>query len=104
MFRHLLPIALLTIPLQVTAQSSSANASPGIVQLTYFGTAGWQISDDKTIILVDPSFPESTGRRRQAGAQAASSPETLADPTGGTISPCLTKRQSTRTSRRPISF
>ena len=30
--------------------------APAAVQLTYLGTAGWEITDGKTVILVDPFF------------------------------------------------
>ncbi len=36
------------------APQPPAAATPGQVTLTYLGTAGWQISDGATIILIDP--------------------------------------------------
>jgi hypothetical protein len=37
-----------------SAQQPLAAAKSAHVTLTYLGTAGWQISDDGTVILVDP--------------------------------------------------
>lgn len=39
----------------VPAAQNAAAQNPQVT-LTYFGTAGWQISDGKTVILVDPYF------------------------------------------------
>ncbi|HKW25004.1 MAG TPA: MBL fold metallo-hydrolase [Terriglobales bacterium] len=36
------------------AQQPPAATKPGQVTLTYLGTAGWQISDGTTVILIDP--------------------------------------------------
>lgn len=59
--RLLIPIALLTVPLRIAAQSSATPASTGPAQLTYFGAAGWQLSDDKTIVLIDPYISRING-------------------------------------------
>ncbi len=36
------------------ATVQSAGAQPSQINLTYFGTAGWQVSDGRTVILIDP--------------------------------------------------
>lgn len=36
------------VPVAITAAPQSG------IQLTYLGTAGWQISDGKTVVLIDP--------------------------------------------------
>jgi L-ascorbate metabolism protein UlaG (beta-lactamase superfamily) len=38
----------------VAAASPTATRPAGPVQLTYLGTAGWEISDGETVILIDP--------------------------------------------------
>jgi L-ascorbate metabolism protein UlaG (beta-lactamase superfamily) len=40
----------------VFALALAATASAAQLQLTYLGTAGWEITDGKTVILVDPYF------------------------------------------------
>ena len=53
--RTMIFAALLTCAagLQATAQSPAA-LKAGEVRLTYIGNAGWEITDGKTIVLVDP--------------------------------------------------
>ena len=38
----------------LAAQNSPTTASSNHVALTYMGTAGWEITDGKTVVLVDP--------------------------------------------------
>lgn len=59
--RLLISILLVTTPLRITAQSGPTPSSSGPVELRYFGTAGWQISDNKTTILVDPYISRING-------------------------------------------
>jgi len=47
---------LLVTVLAVAAAAHNAAAQKSQVALTYFGTAGWEISDGKTVIVVDPYF------------------------------------------------
>lgn len=51
-FLLLLLLSLFTT--RAAAQKTSAAAKPAQVTLTYLGTAGWQISDGATVILIDP--------------------------------------------------
>jgi hypothetical protein len=51
------------------ADSSVAGGQgrPSKVTLTYLGTAGWEITDGKSVILIDPifhAFPYSRALRR----------------------------------------
>ena len=70
--RLLIPIALLTVPLRITAQSSASPANTGPMQLTYFGAAGWQLSDDKTIVLIDPYISRINGPAPPGGGSGHS--------------------------------
>ena len=38
----------------ITALAASQSAPPSAVRLAYLGTAGWQITDGRTTVLVDP--------------------------------------------------
>jgi L-ascorbate metabolism protein UlaG (beta-lactamase superfamily) len=62
--------------ISVAAQNSPSAASSGRVTLTYMGTAGWEIADGDTVILLDPYLsriygPQPPGR--------APSPRALGD-------------------------
>ena len=46
-------VAIFISPL--AAQNSPTAASSNHVTLTYRGTAGWEIADGKTLVLVDPT-------------------------------------------------
>jgi len=39
----------------LAVQNSPTAASSNHVTLTYMGTAGWEIADGKTLVLVDPT-------------------------------------------------
>jgi L-ascorbate metabolism protein UlaG (beta-lactamase superfamily) len=43
------------------AQQTPGSAESGQVTLTYLGTAGWEISDGKTVILIDPYISRILG-------------------------------------------
>ena len=47
-------IAALALVLVSAPQLQSAPADSAQVQLKYLGTAGWEISDGKTVVLIDP--------------------------------------------------
>jgi hypothetical protein len=50
-----LPCVLVaTLVCPVVAQNSPGSEKSVRVTLTYMGTAAWEISDDKTVILIDP--------------------------------------------------
>lgn len=55
--RHLLALSLLCgISAQASAQAAPAPTAlnPGEIRLTYLGNAGWEITDGRTVVLVDP--------------------------------------------------
>ena len=52
-------LALLTTPFRLAAQLVTPGSGP--VELRYLGAAGWQISDPKIIILVDPYISRING-------------------------------------------
>lgn len=52
MMKHM--IACLSLCLLAVVAVPGLAAAQGSVQLTYLGTAGWEITDGKTVILVDP--------------------------------------------------
>lgn len=64
----LLAIALLTVPLPLNAQSAPPN--PGPLELTYLGAAGWQISDSKTVVLLDPYISRINGPAPPSGGSS----------------------------------
>jgi hypothetical protein len=41
-------------PADLYGQSSIATLGPPALRLTYFGAAGWEITDGETVVLVDP--------------------------------------------------
>jgi hypothetical protein len=47
-------VAIITRLAFVAACLATAEASPEHVQLKYLGTAGWEISDGRTVVLIDP--------------------------------------------------
>jgi L-ascorbate metabolism protein UlaG (beta-lactamase superfamily) len=52
-----MPRRLRTLTLLITAASAwpvLAESEPGGVRLKYLGTAGWEITDGRTVVLVDP--------------------------------------------------
>jgi L-ascorbate metabolism protein UlaG (beta-lactamase superfamily) len=51
-------LALLLLLLAATGLSAAKAASRRPIHITYLGNAGWQISDGKTVILVDPYISE----------------------------------------------
>ena len=58
-------------PCLLSAIAFSALASQGQVKLSYLGTAGWEITDGKTVVLVDPYL----SRLKMATPGAPASPE-----------------------------
>jgi hypothetical protein len=68
-----------------------AQSERAVVQLTYLGTAGWEITDGRTVVLVDPYL----SRLRRV------TPNDTVDPTDNR--PLLTTRPSLNPTRRPTS-
>ncbi|MBX9928139.1 MAG: MBL fold metallo-hydrolase [Gemmatimonadaceae bacterium] len=75
--RSLLRLALSALSLLVasdtSAQGTGAAASPlaaGAIRLTYLGNAGWEITDGKRVVLVDP-FLTQFRRWRPGGTEVA---------------------------------
>jgi len=62
--RALIGLSCTTLMLHALAQSPAAK---GPVTLTYLGTAGWQINDDKTVILLDPYISRINGPAPPSG-------------------------------------
>ena len=57
MNRHIFVVALLAMSAGVAAATHpNANAQPSGLRMTYFGAAGWEITDGRTVVLVDPYF------------------------------------------------
>ncbi len=55
------------------AQNSIADEKNGHVILTYLGTAGWEISDGNTVILLDPYLSRINGPSPKGAGSAGSS-------------------------------
>ena len=69
----LVSFALAAVVCPSVAQNTSNTAKSGQVILTWFGTAGWEISDGTTIILIDPYLSRINGPR-PPGAGSAGTP------------------------------
>lgn len=63
-------IALLAVAGPVLAQTAPAPLRPGEIRLTYLGNAGWEITDGRRVVLVDP-FLTQFRRWRPGGADVA---------------------------------
>jgi L-ascorbate metabolism protein UlaG (beta-lactamase superfamily) len=48
--------AAVAIAIMLTIQFCWASTEAGSTKLTYLGTAGWEITDGKTVILLDPYY------------------------------------------------
>ncbi|HLZ44628.1 MAG TPA: MBL fold metallo-hydrolase [Gemmatimonadales bacterium] len=67
-------LALLAIAIYLAASQSPPNTDQaGLVVLKYLGTAGWEISDGTTVILIDPYLSRINGPR-PPGASSAGAP------------------------------
>ncbi|HEV2400097.1 MAG TPA: MBL fold metallo-hydrolase [Candidatus Sulfotelmatobacter sp.] len=66
--KFLFAIALLTAALPLAAQTVSPSA--GLLELTYLGAAGWQISDSKTVVLLDPYISRINGPAPPSGGSS----------------------------------
>lgn len=64
---------VLTGVLALPAQNPPSAAKNGHVTLQWFGTAGWEISDGSTVILIDPYLSRINGPR-PPGAGSAGTP------------------------------
>ncbi len=62
-----------------TEPTPSARIAPGEIRLTYLGNAGWEITDGRTVILVDP-FITQFASYRLPGGLAPRSPDDLLTP------------------------
>jgi L-ascorbate metabolism protein UlaG (beta-lactamase superfamily) len=83
--RHIVPFVLAACATLVLAQtpspSNGANAREKTeVQLTYLGNAGWQITDGKTIVLVDPYLTQFRHPPAPATTGRPTDPQTLIAP------------------------
>jgi L-ascorbate metabolism protein UlaG (beta-lactamase superfamily) len=67
---YLACFACATLTLQALAQKAPSNQASETVTLTYLGTAGWQISDDKIIVLVDPYISRINGPAPPSGGSS----------------------------------
>jgi hypothetical protein len=55
LFLFLLAVHAVVVGPQAPSPSKDANAPQRTeIQLTYLGNAGWQITDGKTLLIVDP--------------------------------------------------
>ena len=80
--RYIAPFVLATCVILVLAQtrgpSKGANAREQTeVQLTYLGNAGWQITDGKTIVLVDPYLTQFRNPPAPATTGQPTDPQTI---------------------------
>jgi len=83
--RHIVPLVLAACATLVLAQTPSpskgANAREQTeVQLTYLGNAGWQITDGKTIVLVDPYLTQFRHPPAPATTGKPTDPQTMIAP------------------------
>ena len=83
--RHIVPLVLAACATLVLAQTPSpskgANAREQTeVQLTYLGNAGWQITDGKTIVLVDPYLTQFRHPPAPATTGQPTDPQTMIAP------------------------
>jgi L-ascorbate metabolism protein UlaG (beta-lactamase superfamily) len=83
--RHIVPLVLAASATLVLAQTPSpskgANAREQTeVQLTYLGNAGWQITDGKTIVLVDPYLTQFRHPPAPATTGQPTDPQTMIAP------------------------
>jgi hypothetical protein len=74
------------------------------VVLKYLGTAGWEITDGTTSILIDPYLSRSTDLPHREEGRATPWLETPAGHMGGVMLPRRTWRQSIRTFSEQIVF
>jgi len=65
MVRRLTVVLLVVLGIIACASSSYAAESRRPIQITYLGNAGWQISDGKAVILVDPYISEFRTRKSE---------------------------------------
>ena len=85
LIRHIVPFVLAACATVVLAQTPShskvANAQEQTeVQLTYLGNAGWQITDGKTFVLVDPYITQFRHPPSPATTGQPTNPQTLIAP------------------------
>lgn len=64
-------------PKKVAGRPARSSDRPSGVRLTYFGAAGWEISDGERVVLLDPYFSRVRFRGRPFGVPA--SPEVPGD-------------------------
>jgi hypothetical protein len=74
------------------------------VVLKYLGTAGWEITDGTTSILIDPYLSRINGPAPPGGGSGTPWLETPAGHMGGVMLPRRTWRQSIRTFNEQIVF
>ncbi|MBS0422769.1 MAG: MBL fold metallo-hydrolase [Proteobacteria bacterium] len=70
-------LALLVCALTISGPALATSDSRASVQISYLGNAGWQISDGKVVILVDPNLSQF---RKNAPAEQMSEDDPLAQP------------------------
>jgi len=86
----------------LAAQAQRSAGKSNQVVLKYLGTAGWEIADGTTAVLIDRICRESTDRRHQEEGRATPWLATPARRMGGVILPRPMLRQSIRISRKQI--
>ena len=80
--RHIAPFVLAACAMLVLAQTPSPSKGANgreqtEVQLTYLGNAGWQITDGKTIVLVDPYLTQFRHPPAPATTGQPTDPQTI---------------------------
>ncbi|MGI9076025.1 MAG: MBL fold metallo-hydrolase [Gemmatimonadaceae bacterium] len=66
-----------------TAPAPSAQIARGEIRLTYVGNAGWEITDGRTVILVDPFITQFASYRLPSGPPPRSPDDLLTPDTAG---------------------
>jgi hypothetical protein len=82
-------LLMVAAPVRLTAQNNGSVRKNSPVTLKYLGTAGWEISDGTTIILIDPYLSRINGPARPGEDRATPSPEIRAGRTDGMMLPLL---------------
>ena len=70
----LLVATAVALPLPATGQAERSSPekplAPGEIRLTFLGSAGWEITDGRSVVLVDPYLTNSRAARTRAAADS----------------------------------
>ena len=96
-------VFLVTAIAALTGQDQSSARKDGQVVLKYLGTAGWEITDGTTVILIDPYLSRINGPAPQEEEPATPSTAIPVESMDGMISPRQTSKPLIRIFNEPIS-